>query len=908
MKKRPLNTFSFTWLFVILLVTFFSAKASSTAVLNNDIAVKSKMNAVINSRIKAEKTPAGSYSNVLPKLNLEEIIIVYKSHFDIGYTHLASEAVHEYQTTMIDKALVVVDKNKILPLEQQFVWTIPGWPMKKILEDWDGQAPERQNQIKEAFKNGRFSAHALPFTMQTELMEPEGMVRSLGFASKLARDAARPLPTGAKMTDVPSHSKILPTLLKNAGVNFLHLGCNGASTGPRVPDLFWWEGPDGSRLLTMYSGGYGTGLFPPENWNHKVWLAMLMRGDNQGPPDPDEVKSAIDQIHKALPNVKIRIGTLGDFGESILKEDLSKVPIIREDMPDTWIHGPMCDPEGVKTTRKNLPEIYTAEALGTFLNSSDINTKDAKTAIADSYENSILYYEHTWGGAMYWIAKYLPVKDGIGQVDNWNYGNKWKEELKTNRFNRLISSWEEHTDYARNTNKIIVSLLSEEMQLLAKSVNFNGSRTVIFNPLPWKRNAVVNGTVIKNIPAGGYTTIPFAASKTIVQAGKSTIENSIFKIVVDSNKGVIRSIVDKRSGRELVDIAAKQGFGQFIHEKFSASEIAAYTKAYVKIKDDWGFIELGKPNMPSIKEAPYRVIAPEAFSIKASTYGMSSVLEMKSTPKIERMNYPVSTRVTIHGDEPYIDIELTISKPADPWPEAGWICFPFKVDAPQFRVGRNGFIMDPAKDIIAGANRYMYAVGTGVVAFNGSGNGIGVSSPDAPLVSLGEPGCWKFDHDYVPEKPVVYFNLFNNQWSTNYRLWNEGKWTYRFRIWSYDKYDSALSLITPSFETRYPVEIATVDAPAGKLLKEQVGVSVSRPGVIVTAFGQNPDGEGTILRFWEQAGTGGNLTASFPAWSKYTTATPVNLRGEKRGEPLKIEKGKLLIDLKAYAPASYILN
>ena len=182
---------------------------------------------------------SGSLFAAQEKSNVEEIIIVYKSHVDIGYTRLASEVIEGYRTTTIDKALDVVDKNKNLPAEQQFVWTIPGWPMKKILEDWEGQTPERRQRIKDAFKNGRFAVHALPFTIQIELMEPEGMVRSLGYSSELAREAGKPLPTGAKMTDVPSYSKFTPTLLKNAGVNFLHLGCNPGSTPPEVPFLFW---------------------------------------------------------------------------------------------------------------------------------------------------------------------------------------------------------------------------------------------------------------------------------------------------------------------------------------------------------------------------------------------------------------------------------------------------------------------------------------------------------------------------------------------------------------------------------------------------------------------------------------------------------------------------------------------
>lgn len=836
---------------------------------------------------------------------LEEIILVYKSHFDIGYTHLASEAVHNYRTTMMDGALAVVDQNKNLPPEQQFVWTVPGWPMKKILEDWPGQTPERQQRVREAFKTGRFSAHALAFTMQTELMEPEGMVRSLGFASKLARDAGHPLPTAAKMTDVPEHTKFLPTLLKNAGVNFLHLGCNPASAVPRVPLLFWWQGPDGSRLLTMYTPGYGGGLLPPADWKYKTWIAMNMAGDNQGPPTPDTVKSHIAQIRAQLPGVKIRVGTIGDFSDHLLLEDLSALPVVTADMPDTWIHGPMCNPDGVMLTRAAVPNSFAAESLHTLLETWSVPTPNPAQAIADSYENSVMYYEHTWGGSMSWVGRYHLPKDGMGRCDNWFYGDKFKADLKTKKFDRLIASWEEHTDYARNANKLSAAPLGEEMAALAKAVNQAGPRTVVFNPLPWQRDAVVNGALVKDIPAGGYLTVKNPSDQTDPSDRTdhaTTLENAVFKITVDPATGTIKSLVDKRRSRELVDASAADGFGQYLHERFSADQVKAYTKAYVRGMSDWGYVELGKPNLPPASEVPYCALTPAAFT----TTRTGSTLEMRATPKADGIAYPVTTRVILHGDSPYVDLELTIEKPADNWPEAGWICLPFKVDAPQFRVGRNGFIMDPAKDIIAGANRYMYAVGTGVAVMDAAGSGVGVCGPETPLVSLGQPGCWKFDLDYVPTKPAVYFNLFNNQWSTNYRFWNEGKWTYRFRIWSFEKYDPAASLITPALEMRYPVQTATADGPAGKLPATQPGLTVSRPGALVTAFGQNPDGEGILLRVWEQAGVSADLIVTIPG--KFTTATPVNLRGEKSGEPLKITDGRLTARLKAYAPGSFVLR
>jgi hypothetical protein len=834
----------------------------------------------------------------LQKQQVEEIIVVFKSHFDIGFTHLASEAVQSYRTSMIDKALKVVEQNRDLPPDQQFVWTVPSWPMKKILEDWPGQTPQRQTQVRAAFQEGRFAAHALPFTMQTEMMEPEGMVRSLGFASQLARDAGKPLPTAAKMTDVPCHSWILPTLLTHAGVKFLHLGCNPASAVPRVPLLFWWEGPDGSRLLTMYSADYGSGALPPGDWPHKTWLAMLMRGDNAGPPNPAEVKAVIDRIHQSLPGVKVRIGTLGDFGDRILAEN-PQVPVIRSDMPDTWIHGVMSDPECVRLERQTMPAIAAAEALHTLLGDWNVKTPDISAAVADAYENSVLFYEHTWGGDFnnFGIGGYLQPKDGIGQVGNWKYGEPWKAELAAGRYARLMKSWDEHSDYARHADKTITPVMQAQMQVLATAVAVSGPRTVVFNPLPWVRDGV---------PALGYKiqgkVLSTAAPST--DAAANTLGNKYFKITLDPVRGSIVSLVDKRTGRELVDAGAAHGFGQVLYERFSAKEVAQYGRSYLRGGYAWGFGAHGKPNLPPASEVPYRASSSANGKVDWKRDGATASVEMRS----DNVGFPVTMRVILNGNAPYVDLEVTVEKPADIWPEAGWVCLPFKVDAPQFRIGRNGSIINPATDIIPGGNRYMCAVGTGVALFDSAGRGAGICGLDTPVVSLGEPGAWKFDREYVPTKPSVYFNLFNNHWSCNYRLWNEGKWTYRFRIWSFEHYDAAASLITPALEARYPLQTATCDGPAGTLPKEQSGITLSRPGVLVTAFGQNPDGEGTILRVWEQAGVSGELTCKLPAVAKYVTATPVNLRGEKSGEPKTIKHGTLIFDLHAYAPASFILR
>ncbi len=179
---------------------------------------------------------------------------------------------------------------------------------------------------------------------------------------------------------------------------------------------------------------------------------------------------------------------------------------------------------------------------------------------------------------------------------------------------------------------------------------------------------------------------------------------------------------------------------------------------------------------------------------------------------------------------------------------------------------------------------------------------------DNPLASLDMPGLWKYSRDFIPRRPYVYINLFNNQWTTNFRMWNSGTWTSRVRIWPASQPDNERFLITPSLEARYPLQAAAAEGAAGSLPATQRGLELSRRGILVTAFGANPDGPGTLLRLWELAGQSGTCKVTLPAGMKAESVQGVNLRGQPAGAPIRVENGAFIIDVKAYAPASLITS
>ncbi|MEI6396449.1 MAG: hypothetical protein WCT12_35750, partial [Verrucomicrobiota bacterium] len=402
---------------------------------------------------------------------LENVIIVYKTHFDIGYTALAREVVHYYRSEMTDKVLENIEQNSRQPKDQQFVWTVSGWPMKQIL--WEGQSPERRRKIEQAIRDGNFAIHAYPFTTHTEMAELEDLVRGLNISATLDRQFGLPLSTSAKMSDVPGQSWVFPTLFAHAGIKFYHMGGPVVNHALGLPSFFWWEGPDGSRLLTLYDNGYGSSALPPPNWPFKTWVYINMTGDNQGPPDPDRVKK--DLAFFTQRGIAAKVGKLDDFAESILKEDLSGLPVVRSDIPDPWIHGPMSSPEACKLAQNIRPTIGSVDALTTLERYWGIYRPDISQAISSAYEQSLLFSEHTWGMAN---QHYIQPPYGAG----WD--TLWAQGLPPN-YRLMDESWQEHASHIEDVQRLVTTPYCDALMTLCDNVNVSGPRIVVYNPLPW---------------------------------------------------------------------------------------------------------------------------------------------------------------------------------------------------------------------------------------------------------------------------------------------------------------------------------------------------------------------------------------------------------------------------------------
>lgn len=312
-------------------------------------------------------------------VKMKKVIVVSKTHLDLGFTDYAENVRQKYLNEFIPKAVSIANALNA-DGTKRFVWTTGSWLLREALEN---ASEENKAALLQALRSGNIAPHAMPFTMHTELLDADTLDYGLSIVDQIDTITGRKT-IAAKMTDVPGHTIGLVPLLARHGIKLLHIGFNKASAIPDVPPCFLWKCGD-SEVVVIYSVDYG-GAFENELTDSVLYLDHTL--DNHGAPNAAAIRAHFEAIQKEYPGAQVAAGRLDDYAELIWQVK-DQLPVVTAEIGDTWIHGVASDPYKTAGLRTLI------ELKNKWLADGRLSRTDE--AYAQLAVNLLCIAEHTWG-------------------------------------------------------------------------------------------------------------------------------------------------------------------------------------------------------------------------------------------------------------------------------------------------------------------------------------------------------------------------------------------------------------------------------------------------------------------------------------------------------------------------------
>ncbi len=665
--------------------------------------------------------------------NIKKVIVVHKTHLDIGFTDSAAAVLDRYLNTFIPGAIATaraVNQNG----ERNFVWTVGSFLIELYLEQ--GKDPAL---LEQAIADGIIAWHGLPLTTHTELMDGKLFDYGLSISQRLDARFGRHT-IAAKMTDVPSHTHAMVPHLVKAGIKYLHIGINGSSKMVKLPPLCRLRyGED--EVILDYAALYGA-----SSSCGGVALEFAHTPDNSGPPSPESVTAELARLREKYPGAEIVSGTMDEFAQVVLAHR-EELPVVAQELGDTWIHGIATDP-------------YKTAAYCELLRLRDQwEAEDPAAAGSPAWRQFcrglLLVCEHSWG---------RDVKRWLSDWRNWEkadfYAARERDHITPED---VMPAGEELREFTLHHEPTFVAGLCsyEKMESSWEEQRQYVEDAVNALPQPWQQEARTRLEALRpqSPPA---CTAPTSQREFTVNGWQVSVDQT----------GEVRVI--SRGGKTYGHVR----LGQLVYEVYSAKTVFDNLEAYnrnLKYTRVWAEGDFAKPGLDKVKD-----LDDAAFYYKVSQaeqQGDQLRLWLAAEEAAgERFGAPRQAVATYTFGE-RIEVELQwFQKDASRLPEG--LFFGFNLDCqPGEKVclTKLDLPVDPYA-VQEGGNRKLHG---SLQAQCPKGT---VESLHAPLISVGGRHLYDENESYGDPAEGMWYLLCNNRWGTNFPLWYGENARFRFTV------------------------------------------------------------------------------------------------------------------------------
>lgn len=655
---------------------------------------------------------------------IDTVHVIFKTHFDLGFTDFARNVIDRYMTKFIPDAIDLARAMQRHHAHEPFCWTVGSWLIHEYLQRANST---QRAEIGAAIDEGLVTWHALPFTTHTELMDARLFRYGLSISQQLDRQFGKNTIAG-KMTDVPGHTRAMLPLLAEAGIRLFHVGVNPAATVPDVPDLFIWrDEATNTEVITIYQQVYGDILLLPGTTQAMV---LIFTGDNLGPPSKASVHETYARLRQQFPNATF-IGSSLDEIARILIEAKPDLPVIASEIGDTWIHGIGTDPTKVSQYRELLR-----------LRDEWLLSKTATDEELTAFHQALLMIpEHTWG---------MDLKTHLKDYEHYQTTALAQARVRQN-FRNFEASWVEQRGYINQAVMALPAVLKQQAQsrleeLIPTSPNLKDYQTTQQRTFDWQH----------------------------------------WQIGIDKEHGVISDLVHKATGRKIAD--QDHQLASFIYETFSTADYERYWQQYIRDREFgevrvWAHPDNTKPGLEVPEHQIWQATLLDCYV--PNTPSVNALLIRLALPQ-SAQHIGAPREVFLHiqeGRNSHLLITLQwFNKPACRLPEAFWMGFRPIVSAnSRWAIHKLNHVIDPT-DVISNGARTLHGFVDNLRCNDGYST-LYIRSMDAVLVAPNQPSLLDF-HNRLPA-PVdsVAINLYNNVWGTNFPMWFEDDARFRFELW-----------------------------------------------------------------------------------------------------------------------------
>ena len=641
--------------------------------------------------------------------------------------------------------------------------------------------------------------------------------------------------------------------------------------------LFWWQSPDGSRVLTYFPHGYGAGIsaaglsqdvadYVPQTGFPEI-MHLYGVGDHGGGPTREMLDEGVRLEDPTVVFPKIKFSTARAFfddAEKAIAAGSLKPPVWDNELYLAYHRGCYTSQsETKKLIRQNEELLQNAEKFAAL---SFLTTKLP-------YSNSD--FEDIWKRVLFDHFHDIMPGSGIGI----NYADAERNL----------------TDASLRSQKILTGALDSLDRLI--DTRGEGIPVVVYNSLSWERNGSVQveaveptagqhlearddagkpllsqvvardpasrsvtlDVLVKGVPSLGYEVIHVATvanarpATPVLKIDGTNIENEFFRVKIDSHTGCVSSLVNKADGREAV---ASGGCGNLLQ----AFKDVPRTQDAWEIRFDQDEWDLKQPNSVAVVESgPERAVIRIQHKFRAPTRqdGPDSTIQQDlrvyaGVPRID-----VNTKVDWHEQHVLLKAAFPVNVQSDkatfeiPY---GSIERPTTRNTPE----EQGMFEVPALrwGDLSNATQGFSLLNASKYGYDAKDNVIRLSLLRSPQMP-------------APDNHIA----------------DQGLHEFTYSLYAHAGGWKAGNTMRQGYELNYPLIPVVSQAHAGPWAAKQNFGGIDAGNVILTVLKKAEDDDGLIFRFYEFEGKPTRVRLQLPRQA--ATAVETDLM-EKRGQAVAI--------------------